>query len=62
MKTTAAIELLLQLTGQIAQLGAVIRQARADGREELTHDELLAVVAVNDAARARLVDAIERAG
>lgn len=61
MKAAAAIELALQLIDAAARLGQLVRQARAEGREDLTDDELQAVVADNDAARAQLVAAINRA-
>jgi hypothetical protein len=56
----AGIGLLLQLIEQAARVSGVIRQAQAEGRE-VTQAELAEIVAENDAARAKLVDAIRRA-
>lgn len=56
----AAIELLLTLVANAGRISAVIRQARAEGREP-TSAELSAIAADNDGARAALVDAIARA-
>jgi hypothetical protein len=56
----AGIGLLLQLIEQAARVSGVIRQAQAEGRE-VTPAELAEIVAENDAARAKLVDAIRRA-
>lgn len=60
--TTAAagIGLLLQLIEQAARVSTVIRQAQAENRE-LTSAELSALAVENDAARAALVAAIDRA-
>ncbi len=56
----AGIGLLLQLIEQAARVSGVIRQTQAEGRE-VTPAELAEIVAENDAARAKLVDAIRRA-
>lgn len=61
MKITAALELLLQLSQGAARLTALISQARAEGRDELTADELHAVTTENDKATADLVAAIAKA-
>lgn len=60
MKSTAAIELLLQLINAAGPVSAAIRQAQAEGRE-LTREELEAAFAQDDHARDRLVQAIESA-
>lgn len=61
MKITAALELLLQATQAAARLSALIATARAEGREELTADELHTVIVENDKATADLALAIEKA-
>lgn len=61
MKVTAALELLLQLTTAGAKLSALISQARAEGRDELTGDELHSVIVENDAATAALANEIAKA-
>lgn len=60
MKTTAAIELLLQLINAAGPVSAAIRQAQAEGRA-LTREELQAAFDQDDDARDRLVAAIEAA-
>lgn len=61
MKVSAALELLLQLTAAGAKLSALISQARAEGRDELTADELNSLTAENDAASASLAAEIAKA-
>lgn len=61
MKVSAALELLLQLTTAGAKLSALITQARAEGREELTQAELQTLVTENDAATAALAAEIAKA-
>lgn len=61
MKSTAAIELLLQLINAAGPVSAAIRQAQAEGRA-LTREELESAFAQDDAARDRLVAAIQAAG
>ena len=61
MKTTAAIELLLQLINAAGPVSAAIRQAQAEGRA-LTREELQAAFDQDDDARDRLVAAIQSAG
>lgn len=56
----AGIGLLLQLIEQAARVSSVIRQAQAEGRE-ISQNEIEQLIAENDAARAKLVDAIRRA-
>lgn len=62
MSTTATlaagITLLLELIEQSAAVSAAIRRARAEGRDDLTPEELAAFVSRSDAARQKLVDAI----
>lgn len=60
MKTTAAIELLLQLINASGPVSAAIRQAQTEGRA-LSREELQAAFDQDDAARDRLVAAIEAA-
>jgi hypothetical protein len=54
----AGIGLLLQLIEQAARVSSVIRQAQAEGRE-ISQNEIEQLIAENDAARAKLVDAIK---
>lgn len=56
----AGIGLLLELIEQAARVSSVIRQAQAEGRE-ISQDEIKQLIAENDAARAKLVDAIRHA-
>ena len=58
MNTAAAIELLLQLINASGPVSAAIRQAQAEGRT-LSREELQAAFDQDDAARDRLVAAIE---
>ena len=60
MKTTAAIELLLQLINAAGPVSAVIRQAQAEGRD-LTAEELQAAFDQDDKGRDALVRAIANA-
>lgn len=60
MKNAAWIELLLQLINASGPVSAAIRQAQSEGRE-LTREELQAAFDQDDAARDRLVAAIEAA-
>ena len=57
---TAAITLLLGLIDRAAAVGAVINQARAEGRD-VNEAELAQAFADDDAARERLKDAIAKA-
>jgi hypothetical protein len=61
MKNAAWIELLLQLINASGPVSAAIRQAQAEGRP-LTREELQAAFDQDDAARDRLVAAINAAG
>ena len=60
MNTTAVIDLILSLVTRLQAAAALIRKARAEGRE-ITNEELDALAAEDDAARAELVAAIENA-
>lgn len=57
----AAITLLLNLTAAAGKVSALIAQARSEGREELTTEEMAGLRATDDAARADLVGAIDAA-
>lgn len=61
MKITAALELLLQAAQGVARLSTLISQARAEGRDDLTADEVHSVIVENDKATADLALAIEKA-
>lgn len=61
MQITAALELLFQLTQAAAKFSALIQQARAEGRTELSADELNSLIAENDKATADLSAAIAAA-
>lgn len=60
MKNAAWIELLLQLINSSGPVSAAIRQAQAEGRA-LSREELQAAFDQDDAARDRLVAAIQAA-
>jgi len=60
MKSAAAIELLLQLINAAGPVSATIRQAQAEGRA-LTREELQSAFDQDDAARDRLVAAVQAA-
>jgi hypothetical protein len=61
MKNVAlAVSLLTELLRQAAAISTLVRQAQTEGRD-LTAQELDAVQALDDASRANLVGAIERA-
>ena len=53
-----AIDAILTLLLRGAEVAQLVSKAQAEGRD-ITDDELMSVVAQNDAARARLVSAIE---
>jgi len=61
MNVAAALELLVQLAQAAAQLSAVIGRAHAEGRDDISEEDIDAVVGADTAARARLVAAIEKA-
>lgn len=54
----AGIGLLLELIEQTAQVSAAIKKARAEGRDDLSPEELAEFVARSDTGRQKLVDAI----
>jgi RNA:NAD 2'-phosphotransferase (TPT1/KptA family) len=60
MNALVALDLVISLMVRAQQIADLIRQAQAQGRN-LTDQELDAIVAENDAARARLAAAIARA-
>jgi len=61
MKLAAAIDLLLTLITQAQRVSTIIAQARAEGRESLSEDDINELTAANDDARAELEAAIETA-
>lgn len=61
MKVNAAIELLLQTTLASSRLATLISNARAEGRDDLTDDELHTVIVESDAATAALATEIAKA-
>lgn len=61
MKITAALELALQLMQGGAQLAALITKARAEGRDELTEEEVHSLIVESDKATADLAAAIAAA-
>lgn len=56
-----AITALLNLTAAAGKVSALIAQARSEGREELTDEELAGLQGADDSARDHLVGAIEAA-
>lgn len=60
MNTDQALTLLIALLSQANEIGRLIRQAQAEGRD-ITDAELDALAIEDDAARARLAAAIEAA-
>lgn len=61
MNTLAAIDLLLGLLSRAQLVSDAIRNARAEGRDELSADELDGIVAASDQATADLDAAIAAA-
>lgn len=61
MSIAAALELLLQSIAAASKLAALIQNARAEGRTDLTATELATLVSENDAASVALESAIEKA-
>lgn len=57
----AAITLLLNLTAAAGKVSGLIAQARNEGRDDLTAEELAGLRASDEAARGDLVAAIEAA-
>lgn len=60
MNTSAAIELLVALLTQAARVSLLLQAAKAEARE-ITDEEWRELLNDNDAARARLVEAIVKA-
>ena len=58
MKVDLAIELLLALLANSQRISALIQQARAEGREELTTAEWNQILSADDEARIRLLTAL----
>lgn len=61
MKIEAALELILQLSAAASKLAGIIANARAEGRTDLTDDELHSLIVENDAATAALATEIAKA-
>lgn len=61
MKFDVALELILQLLMQAAEVNARRQAAIAEGRDSLNDADLDALSLTNDAARNRLAEAIARA-
>lgn len=59
MEVAVALELLLQLLTKAEAIGALIRKARAEGRTDLTEEEVDGLVGKDDVARARLQAVID---
>jgi len=59
MKADLAIQILLALINQAGVLGAAINKARAEGRDDLTDEELQSFRDADDASRLRLQAAID---
>lgn len=58
MKTEVALQILLALIGQAGTLSAAITKARAEGRDDLTTEELQAFRDRDDEISAKLDQAI----
>ncbi len=61
MNVAIALSLLIQLSQQIQQISALIAKAKAEGRDEITEADIDAIVGDDDAARAELKAAIDKA-
>lgn len=62
MRTDAALTLLFGIIDRAAAISAIIANAKADGREELTDEELHAIVTADDEARDALAANIKAHG
>lgn len=62
MDIATAINLLLSLVARAGNVSDLIKNARAEGRESLTEDEVDALLEENNAARAELDAAIKAHG
>ena len=60
MKTEVAIALAAELLRQAISISQLINQAQSQGRTELTREEMDAVMARDDEARAALLAALGR--
>lgn len=60
MNTAAAIELLVALLTQAARISVMLNLAKAEARD-ITNEEWRELLNENDAARARLIEAIAKA-
>jgi hypothetical protein len=56
-----AVTLALRLITALSEVSAVISQAKAEGRDDLTEADLIRLRVADDGARAQQVEAIERA-
>ncbi len=61
MNILAAIDLLLALADRVGRVSEMIKAARAEGRDDLTDEELVALQLEDDAARVDFANAIEQA-
>lgn len=61
MPIDAAITLMLALIDHAGEISALIQEAKANGQTELTADQWATLIAKNDAARTRLIEAIAAA-
>lgn len=59
MKIDVALSLLIALLREAQELSTVVARAKAEGREDLTDDEVAAFAGRDDAARTRLQAKIE---
>lgn len=62
MGIAEAIDLVMTLVSRAGTVSSLIKKARAEGRDTLSDDEVNQLVAENDAARAELQAAIDKAG
>lgn len=58
MRVDAALDFILSQMIRLAEASARVQAARAEGRTSLTDEEVKQIQAIDDEARARLVDAI----
>lgn len=61
MNALVALDLAIALLTRGLQISQLVKAAQAEGRDTLTPEEWAAVTEPDDAARARLVEAIEKA-
>lgn len=60
MELILALEMLAAMIGRVQKISEVVSAVVASGRKELTEAEWTAIVAEDDAARARLVEALKK--